>query len=174
MSDAAASAPTLKKVSKTKKAQKPAAAHPQFSEMVIAAVGALKERKGSSAIAIKKYIASNYKVDEKKLNLYTRNAIKRAVASGVLKQVKGVGSNGSFRLAEKAKSVAKPKKKSVAKKAAKSPKKAKKPAAPKKSAKSPKKKSAAKKTVKKVAKSPAKKPVAKKVKKTPKKAAPKK
>ena len=50
--------------SPAKKAAKPKAkpAHPPTAAMVMAAVKALKEAKGSSLPAIKKYIAANYKV----------------------------------------------------------------------------------------------------------------
>lgn len=57
MPEAAAKSPA-------KKAAKPKAkpAHPPTASMVMAAVKALKEAKGSSLPAIKKYIAGNYKV----------------------------------------------------------------------------------------------------------------
>jgi histone H1/5 len=49
---------------KVVKAKKPAkkAEHPPSAVMVVAAVKALKESKGSSLAAIKKYIAANNKV----------------------------------------------------------------------------------------------------------------
>merc|ERR1712051_485255 len=134
-----------------KKAAKPKkpALHPKTSVMVAAATAALKDRKGSSLAAIKKYIAANYKVDIVKLAPFVKQAIKKGVEKKTFVQVKGKGAAGSFKLG-KAK---KPKK---AKKA-KTPKKAKKPAA--KKAKKP----AAKKSPKKAAKKPAaKKPAAKK------------
>lgn len=179
---AAAAAP--KKAPAAKKASKPAkpAEHPKYSEMVAAAVAALKERKGSSMQAIKKYIISHYKVEEKSVGPHLRSALKRGVSSGQLNQVKGTGASGSFKLSETAKAV-KPKekeakspkkaatpKKAAAKKVIKSPAKkvAKKPSARKTPTKSPKQ------AAKKAAKSPAKKPVAKKAAKKPaaKKAAP--
>ena len=46
------------------------------------------------------------------VNAHLRIALKRGVASGVFKQVKGVGASGSFKLGDKAKS---PKKKAVKK-----------------------------------------------------------
>ena len=48
-----------------KKAPKAKPAHPPTAAMVMAAVKALKEAKGSSLPAIKKYIAANYKVRPK-------------------------------------------------------------------------------------------------------------
>lgn len=147
--------------------------------MVEAAISTLKERKGSSLIAIKKYIATNYKVDPVKSSHF----IKKALASGVEKksilQVKGIGATGSFKLA---KAEVKPKKKAAKPKP--SSKKVKTPSKPKKkTAKSlakkatPKKKAEKSKSAKKAAKP--KKPVAKKAakpsaKKPAKKAAPKK
>ena len=172
MADAAA-APAKKVVKKTTKPKKPAT-HPKYSEMIAAAITSLKDRTGSSGQAIKKYIAANYKVEEKSVGPQVRLALKRGVASGLLKQVKGNGASGSFKLAEKA---AKPKKAATKKPAAK------KPAAKKAAAKSPKKaakktttkKTAAKKvkTPKKSTKKPAKSPAAKKpkAKKTKKPAA---
>jgi histone H1/5 len=49
-----------------KQAKKPAkpAEHPTYSEMVKAALAALKERSGSSRQAIGKYIKANYKVGD--------------------------------------------------------------------------------------------------------------
>ena len=44
--------------------------------MVMAAVKALKDAKGSSLPAIKKYIAANYKVDIVKLSPFVRKALK--------------------------------------------------------------------------------------------------
>ena len=53
-----------KPAAKPKAAKKPAkkAEHPPSAVMVLAAVKALKEKNGSSLVAIKKYIAANYKV----------------------------------------------------------------------------------------------------------------
>merc|ERR1712110_179829 len=99
--------------------------------MVQAAIGALKERKGSSLVAIKKYIATNYKVDPVKHSHFIKKALTNGVEKKILLQVKGVGASGSFKLAKaekpkkSAKKSAKPKK-PVAKKASKAP--AKKPA----------------------------------------------
>ena len=144
----------------TKKAAKPKkpSEHAPVAEMVNNAITNLKEKKGSSLAAIKKYVAANNKVDMDRITPFIRRYLKKAVADGKLVQTKGTGASGSFKLAKKA---AEPKKKPAAKKPAKKP-------AAKKSPKKP----AAKKTA---AKKPAaKKPAAKKdaaKKKTPKKAA---
>ena len=132
------------------------AAHPKYTEMIAAAVGSLKERGGSSRQAILKYIVAKYNVgkNETVVNTHLKMALRSGVKSGSLKQAKGTGATGSFRLGEKAKAapkkaVEKKPKAAVAKKA-KSPKKA-----VKKATKSPKK-AAAKKSVVKKTKSPAK------------------
>jgi hypothetical protein len=167
------------------KAKKPAAPkkpaeHPTYIVMCSAAIAALKDRKGSSKVGILKYIQANYKVKDN-ANTALKRALKTGVASKVLKQVKGVGASGSFKIGElpkkpkKKKVVKKKAKKVVKKKAAKKPaaKKAKKPAAkktPKKAAKKPAaKKPVAKKPAAKkpAAKKPAKKPAAKKAAKKP-------
>ena len=165
MSDAAASP------KKAAKAKKPAAkpTHPPTASMVNAAIAALKDRKGSSLPAIKKYIAATYKVDAAKLAPFIRKYLKKAVADGKLAQTKGSGASGSFKLAKPAapekKAVKKPAKKPAAKK---SPKKAaKKPAAKKAAKKTPKKEKKAKKP----AAAKPKKPKAKKAKTPAKKAA---
>ena len=166
MSDAAAPAPSPKKAAPKK--PKTAPAHPPVATMVNAALAALKDRKGSSLAAIKKYVAANNKVDIDRLAPFIRKYLKKAVTDGKITQVKGTGASGSFKLNKPAKED-KPKKKPAAKKpkAAKKPaKKAKTPKKEKKAAK-PKaakpKKPAAKKTPKKAAKKPAaKKPAAKK------------
>ena len=165
-----------KAVAKTKK---PEASHPPSSVMVKAALENLKERKGSSLAAIKKYIGTNYKADPVKMSVFIKKALKSGVEKKTILQVKGVGASGSFKIAKpeaKPKTAAKPKKK-VAKKATPSKPKKKvaaksKPAAAKKA--TPKKKVEKSKSAKPSAKP--KKPVAKKAasKKPAKKAAPKK
>ncbi|XP_061176334.1 histone H1-delta-like [Saccostrea echinata] len=183
-------APPAKSPAK-KKAAKPKvpAAHPKYIDMISAAVASLKERGGSSRQAILKYIMANYKVgnDVNSINAHLKMALKSGVKKGALKQAKGTGASGSFKLGDKPKTEKKPKAKKVAKSKAAKPKKAatkpKKPAGEKK-AKTPKKKAAAKKPAgPKKAKSPKKKAAPKSPKKaaakpkkakTPKKAAAKK
>merc|ERR1711876_135162 len=107
-----------------KAAAKPKAkpAHPPTASMVVAALKGLKEPKGSSVAAIKKYIAANYKVDIVKLSPFIRKALKSLVEKKKLVQTKGTGASGSFKLnKEEKKVVKKPKAKKPAKKAAKKP-----------------------------------------------------
>ena len=170
-----AQAPVAPKSPK-KKASKPKkpATHPKYSEMVKDAIQSLKERGGSSRQAILKYIMKKYNLGttEKSINSHLKLALRAGVNNKTLKQSKGTGASGSFRIGEKSQNEKKPKKKPAAKKAKKpkkaaTPKKAKKPAVPKpKSAKKtakPKKAATPKKAKKPAAKKPAaKKPAAKK------------
>nr|XP_029732076.1 histone H1-like [Aedes albopictus] len=113
--------------------------------MVLAALKNLKERKGSSLQAIKKYIGANYKCDVAKLSIFIRKALKAGVEKGTFVQTKGSGASGSFKLKDnKAAAEKKPWKKP--KKAAGEKKKAaKKPAAKKATGEKKAKKPAAKK-----------------------------
>jgi histone H1/5 len=177
MSDAvAAPAPKAVKTPKKKAAAKPKkpADHPKYSEMLKDAIAGLKERGGSSRQAILKYIMANFKVekDEKQVNAHLKMALRAGAKNASLKQTKGTGASGSFRIGE-VKKAAKPKK--VTKPKAAKPKKATKPKAkkagtPKKAAAKPKKavakpKKVAAKPAKKVAAKPAKKVAAKPAKK---------
>ena len=173
-----------KKVTK-KRSAKPTG--PSTLDLVKKAITALKEPKGSSGAAIKKQIAAGSVV---KRNALVNRALIKGVQTGDLKQVKGSGANGSFRLdvakqqkaekgkLQKAKAAARKKeqadkaKASKAKKAAAAKanlKKATKKTAVKKPAakKAAKPKKAAKKPVKKAAKKPVKKAAKKKVAKKP-------
>merc|ERR1712130_319549 len=128
---------------KAKNEKKPAKAkttpsHPTYSAMIVAAVGALKDRTGSSRQAILKYICANYKVDSKKAATQIRLALKRMTTGGELRMAKDKGKGaGCYKLAssETADKPAKPAKKA---------KKEKKPAKKAKATKVTKPKSAAK------------------------------
>ena len=90
MSDAPAASPKKAAPKAKKPAKKPD--HPPVASMVNAAIAALKDRKGSSLPAIKKYIASTYKVNIDKLAPFVRKYLKKAVTDGKLVQVKGSGA----------------------------------------------------------------------------------
>ncbi|XP_067677513.1 histone H1-delta-like [Haliotis asinina] len=187
MSDAevaAAPAPPTqtKKTPKKKAAAKPkkAASHPKYCDMIKKGITALKERGGSSRQALLKYILANYKVDSNAAKVHLKLALRAGVKNGTLKQSKGTGASGSFRIGDKAEKAKKPRAKKVTKPKAAGAKpkvkKVKKPkaagvkkASPKKASKKQKAKkpaAAAKpKTTKKTAK-----PRVKKAKSTPKKA----
>ncbi|XP_076279169.1 uncharacterized protein LOC143208576 [Lasioglossum baleicum] len=128
-----------KKAGKSKaKPQRTKSSHPPTSEMVNNAIKELKDRKGSSLQAIKKYIATTYKVDGEKLAPFIKRYLKTAVTSGAVVQTKGKGASGSFKLSVP-KGAAETKSKSskrVVRKAEPADKKPaeKKPASPKKAA----------------------------------------
>jgi histone H1/5 len=175
---AVATAPAKLPKKKTAAKPKKPSTHPKYSEMEVTAISALKERGGSSRQAILKYIMANFNVgkDAKPVNAHLKLALRTGVKNKSLKQLKGTGASGSFKIGE-VKAAKKPAKaKKAAKPKAAKPKKAKKPAAKKaagekKAAKPKTKKPKAKKpAVKKAAAKPKKaKTPKKKAKKTPKK-----
>ena len=138
----------------TKKASRPKTTptHPPVAVMVMDTIRTLKDRKGTSLIAIKKYISDNYHCDAEKLAPFIRKFLRKAVVEERVVKVKA-----SYKLsaAEKA---AKPKKES---------KTVKKTSEKKEKSTTKKVKGTPKKKTKKVAedKSPKKKKVVKKVKK---------
>lgn len=107
---AAAAVPTIdgkaktgkkKLVTKTKKTAAMAGVdHPKYSEMIRQALTALKERGGSSRQAVLKYIMKNFKLgtDESVVNTHLKLALKAGVKNASLKQSKGTGATGSFRI----------------------------------------------------------------------------
>jgi histone H1/5 len=132
MSAAAAAPSPAKKATKAKKPAKPL--HPSCAVMIVEAVETLGDKKGSSRIAVKKWIADEYKgkLDIEKLNKRINLALKKATAEGG----QLVAVKGSYKLSAATKKpaikkpvaikkAAKPTKKAT--KVKKSPKKAKKP-----------------------------------------------
>jgi len=119
------------------KASRRSASHPTYSEMIAAAIRAEKSRGGSSRQSIQKYIKSHYKVGHN-ADLQIKLSIRRLLAAGVLKQTKGVGASGSFRLAKSDKAKRSPGKKKKAVRRSTSPKKAARPRKARSPAKKPK------------------------------------
>ncbi|XP_031631261.1 histone H1-like [Contarinia nasturtii] len=68
------------------------------SELVLNAIKTLEDCNGSSLQAIKKFIATNYKLDTDKMAPFIKKYIKNAVGAGKLIQTKGKGASGSFKL----------------------------------------------------------------------------
>ena len=131
MTEAKAASPKKAKVKKT--AAKPT--HPIYAVMVLQAVGELKERKGCTRSAVKKYIEANFKVEMKAF--LVNKALKKLTEDGKIT----VSDNGHrWKLQQAAKPVDKKKpavkkaspKKPVAKKAATAKKPTAKKASPKK------------------------------------------
>uniref|UniRef100_A0A1I7XU96 Methionine synthase reductase n=1 Tax=Heterorhabditis bacteriophora TaxID=37862 RepID=A0A1I7XU96_HETBA len=85
------------------KSSRKMASHPSYSSMIKGAISNLKERSGSSKIAILKYILLNYNLGQNiiQVNAHLRQALKRGIVKGELKLVKGTNVSGSFRLVEK-------------------------------------------------------------------------
>ncbi|EGW02232.1 histone H1.0 isoform X1 [Cricetulus griseus] len=126
MTNNSMSTPALKP--KRAKASKKSTDHPNYSDMIVAAIQAEKNRASSLRQSIQKYIKSHYKVG-KNADSQIKLSIKRLVTTCVLKQTKRVGASGTFRLAkgdESKRSVAFKKTKKEVKKVA-NPKKAAKP-----------------------------------------------
>ncbi|KYN08949.1 PREDICTED: histone H1B-like [Trachymyrmex cornetzi] len=96
--NSAAATPAKKSAKSKAKTQRPKSNHPPTSEMVTSAIKELKDRKGSSVQAIKKYIASTYKVDGEKFAPFIKRYLRAAVTSGAVVQTKGKGASGSFKL----------------------------------------------------------------------------
>jgi len=71
--------------------------------MIKAALKALNERSGSSRAAILKYVLAHYTLDPIQANQHLKVALKNGVKSKQLKQTKGNGASGSFKLGESAK-----------------------------------------------------------------------
>uniref|UniRef100_UPI00398EB3C4 histone H1-like n=1 Tax=Pristiophorus japonicus TaxID=55135 RepID=UPI00398EB3C4 len=170
----AAVAQTKAPSKKKKAAPRSGPAGPKLGDQILKVVADGKDRRGTSLAAIKKALASKG-VDVEKRGFQIRSCIKKNVMNGSLKQIKGTGASGSFKIANTdpqgkvGKKVKKPAaKKSPAKKAAAKKSPAKKATTKKSSAKKatakkyPAKKAAAKKTstkkaltAKKTAKGPA-------------------
>ncbi|PIK40401.1 histone H1-beta [Apostichopus japonicus] len=82
-------------VTETKKATKSKPTGPTTLDLVVKAVTALNDTKGSSGVAIKKHIKAS---GVERSSVFVNKAIKRGVATGVLKQVTGTGASGTFKL----------------------------------------------------------------------------
>ncbi|RKF71317.1 putative histone h1 [Golovinomyces cichoracearum] len=97
------------KIATAKPKAKPTTDHISYQDMIIDAIVTLKERNGSSRVALKKYIKANHKhvVDGKMFDSLFNRALKSGVDKGVFAQPKG--ASGGTKLAKKeTKSLAKP------------------------------------------------------------------
>lgn len=99
MTESSSSGPAAKpKRAKAGAAGKKPHEHPKYSDMIVAAIRAEQQRAGSSRQSIQKYVKAHYAVGDN-ADAQTKLALRRLVAAGVLKQTRGVGASGSFRLA---------------------------------------------------------------------------
>ena len=174
MSTTAVAAPAATAAVKARSSKRPSAKkaeHPTYREMISSALGAMKERKGTSRQKIQKYIADTYKLDLSASNSHLKRALTSGVTKGAFLQTTGKGASGSFKLAPMPAAGPKKRTKKVAKKPAvkkAAAKKRPKKCAPKKAAKKsaakkrPAKKAAPKKAASKKKKVTKRKPAAKK------------
>lgn len=77
--------------------------HPQYVVMVKDAIVSLKERTGSSSVAIKKFVESKYQGLPSNFSVHLSNALKKLTANGKLVKVKA-----SYKLGEELKKTPKP------------------------------------------------------------------
>ena len=118
-----ATTPVVAQPAKKVAAPKAKPSHPAFNIMIAEAIKQLNERSGSSKQAIAKYIAANHSVDFKVAlaNKHFKLALNSGVKAGNLKQVKGTGANGSFKVSDQAKLAEKAAAKKQVQKAAEKP-----------------------------------------------------
>ncbi|CAI4770961.1 AVN_HP_G0115330.mRNA.1.CDS.1 [Saccharomyces cerevisiae] len=92
---------TSKAAIKKTTAKKEEASSKSYRELIIEGLAALKERKGSSRPALKKFIKENYPIvgSASNFDLYFNNAIKKGVEAGDFEQPKGPA--GAVKLAKK-------------------------------------------------------------------------
>ena len=76
-------APKVSKTAASKETVKKAE-HPTYFDMVAAAITSMKDRRGSSRQAIRKYILENYKVDSVKMTVPLRLSLRNGLAKGKL------------------------------------------------------------------------------------------
>lgn len=75
---------------------------PTVRKMVTEALESLKDRQGSSLVAIKKKMTELFNVDPSQIASHIKKFIKTSLLDGTLIQTKGNGASGSFKLAKKA------------------------------------------------------------------------
>ncbi|KAI7881461.1 hypothetical protein K492DRAFT_206820 [Lichtheimia hyalospora FSU 10163] len=96
-------APTKKSAQSKAASSNKKSPHPTYEEMIKAAIIELKERKGSSRQALKKYLLANYDLTANShFDSQFNAAIKRGVNKGVFSQPKG--SSGTVKLVKPEKS----------------------------------------------------------------------
>jgi histone H1/5 len=76
------------------------AGHVFKANMIIEALRKLNEKAGSSRQAIVKYISANFNIDPTVANKRIKKFIALGLKDGTIKQSKGTGSNGSFKIGE--------------------------------------------------------------------------
>ncbi|XP_053686044.1 histone H1-like [Sabethes cyaneus] len=72
--------------------------NPPIHDMIVEALETLKERKGVTLQAIKRYLEENYKVDSSKLSAHIRRALLHGVDDGHIIRTRGHGAMGRFKV----------------------------------------------------------------------------
>lgn len=80
-----------------KNSQMTATARPKMDAIVMEAIKACFQKSGASAVAIRKYIINKYpSLELERRGYILKQALKRELQRGAIKQVKGKGASGSF------------------------------------------------------------------------------
>ena len=96
------------------KVSKTAASKETYFDMVAAAITSMKDRRGSSRQAIRKYILENYKVDSVKMTVPLRLSLRNGLAKGKLCYARKSGKGSRcYKLVPKEKEAKKPAMKKV-------------------------------------------------------------
>ncbi|CAF3245900.1 unnamed protein product [Rotaria sp. Silwood2] len=85
-------------LNKNKKVKSSTTTHPKYSIMIKQAITQLNDRNGTSKAALLKYILANYKVNSITANQHLKSALRAGIKNKTLKQTKGIGASGSFKL----------------------------------------------------------------------------
>src|SRR5689334_17164433 len=83
---------------KNSKKSKATSSHPKYSDMIKHALTQLNERLGASKAAILKYILANFNVNQTTANRHVKSALRAGAKNKSLKQTKGSGASGTFKL----------------------------------------------------------------------------
>ena len=109
-------APKVSKTAASKETVKKAE-HPTNFDKMVAAITSMKDRRGSSRQAVRKYILENYKVDSVKMTVPLRLSLRNGLAKGKLCYARKSGKGSRcYKLVPKEKEAKKPAVKKVVKK----------------------------------------------------------
>jgi histone H1/5 len=96
------------KVKNARAGKKAMSDRPSYLTMVLEAISDLKDRRGSSKVAVQRFMTDKYRLDKSTtVNSRVRTAIRSAMTRGLLTQAKGIGASGSFKLTPEGKALAK-------------------------------------------------------------------
>ncbi|XP_058465483.1 histone H1A, sperm-like [Malaya genurostris] len=71
---------------------------PPVHDMIVEALDVLRDRKGTTLPAIKRYMEENFKVDSTKLSPFIRRALVNGVNDGHIIRTRGTGAMGRFKV----------------------------------------------------------------------------